>query len=130
MEDLILSKSNLTPFVSFNSQTKILELEGGCIPENAHAFFVPIIRWIGDFFGNNMVSKEELVQLTITCDYYNSSSAKMLVYLFDKVAEIQKDGFNFKVNWIYKIDDPDLLDSIEDYVSITNAVIEVKLIED
>lgn len=129
MEPLILAKSNLTPYVNFNAQTRLLEIEGGCIPENAHAFFVPLIRWIEELINSGTLKKEELCHFIIKCDYYNSSSAKMLVYLFDKIAEIQKDGFNFKASWLYSIDDPDLLDSIEDYISITNIKIDVKQIE-
>ena len=126
MEDLILSKNEFTPSVNFDISSRVLIIEGRCIPEDAHSFFTPIINWISSVFENNRFDKHDEFQLKIFCDYYNSASAKMLVYLFDKVAEIQKGGYNLLVSWHCNIDDPELIDSVNDYTTITDAIIEVK----
>lgn len=126
MENILIEKNEFTPFINFNSESKIMELEGRCIPEDAHSFFVPLIQWIGNLFENGNIDRNEEYKLEINCDYYNSASAKMLVYLFDKVAEIQKGGYNFVVNWYCEMDDPDLIDSVNDYIAITDVSINIK----
>lgn len=126
MENILIEKNEFTPFVNFNSETKLMELEGRCIPEDAHSFFVPLIQWISNLFENGNIDRNEEYKLEINCDYYNSASAKMLVYLFDKVAEIQKGGYNFTVNWYCEMDDPDLIDSVNDYIAITDVSINIK----
>lgn len=128
MDNLQVNKTDLTPYVDFNSETRMMKMEGSCIPENSHVFFVPIIKWIDELFADSSIDKNDEYELNITCEYYNSSSAKMFVYLFDKIAEIQKDGYQLKVVWNCFMDDPDLVESIEDFVSITNAAIEIRQI--
>lgn len=125
MESIILEKDELTPAVNFNKTSKLMKLEGRCIPEDAHTFFVPLITWVTDLFEQPDVQKSDEYLLDITCDYYNSASAKMLVYLFDKIAEIQKQQYNFKVIWHCNVDDPDLVESINDYMDITGVSIEI-----
>jgi hypothetical protein len=126
MENILIEKNEFTPYVNFNAQTKIMELTGRCIPEDSHSFFVPLIQWIGDLFEGNDIDRNEEYFLEIKCDYYNSASAKMLVYLFDKVAEIQKSGYNLIVNWHCEMDDPDLIDSVNDYIAMTDVNIIIK----
>lgn len=126
MENIIRERDELTPQVNFNAELRIMELDGRCIPEDAHSFFVPLITWLGDLFETTNPDKNDEYQLVIKCDYYNSASAKMFVYLFDKSSEIQKSGYNLKVIWHCHHDDPDLIDSVNDYMDITGVSIEVQ----
>lgn len=128
MENIILEKDELTPLVNFDSSSRNMVLEGRCIPEDAHSFFVPLITWIGDLFDTTNPDKNDEYQLIIKCDYYNSASAKMFVYLFDKCAEIQKSGYNLKVIWHCHHDDPDLIDSVNDYADITGVNVDVQTV--
>ena len=126
MDNLLINKTDFTPFIDFNSETRVMKMEGNCIPENSHVFFLPIIKWVGDLFENQSVNKSDLFEFNITCGFYNSSSAKMFVYLFDKIAEIQKDGYQLKVIWNCLIDDPDLVESVEDFMAITSVTIDIR----
>lgn len=126
MDSLVLTKKENTPRVELNAQSGLMVFEGSCIPEDAHSFFVPIINWVGDFFEKNEPDRNQEFSFRIDCEYYNSASAKMLVYLFDKISEIQKTGYNFKVIWHCNQDDPDLVDSINDYTDITGVSIDIE----
>jgi hypothetical protein len=130
MEDLIIKETKSTPAVHFSAINGTMNIDGDCISENAHSFFVPLLRWIEDYFDGENPSKMEDYQLNLTCDYTNSSSSKMLVYLFDIAGRIQKEGYKLKVCWNYTIDDPDLVEAIEDYSHITSVIIESNYIEE
>lgn len=119
MEKLHYQASERTPEVVLDSSTGLMKLEGKCIPEDAHSFFVPIINWVSGLFESDESNRNTDYKFEISCEYYNSASAKMLVYLFDKIAEIQKTGYTLNVIWYCSQDDPDLMDSINDYTDIT-----------
>mgnify|MGYP003348281509 CR=1 FL=1 len=102
-----------------------MEIEGNCIPEDSYEFFIPLIEWVWNLFQNDAITKSEKFTLNIRCDYYNSASAKMFVYLFDKVAEIQKKGYNLKVTWYCNSLDPDLIESINDYMTVSDVKINI-----
>lgn len=127
MKTILLEKGELTPAVFLEEGGKTMCIDGRCIPEDAHSFFTPIINWIGDFFTKKTPDKNEEFTLEIKCDYYNSASAKMFVYLFDKVAGIQKSGYNLRIAWYCQEDDPDLIESVNDYKAITSAEIKIIL---
>jgi hypothetical protein len=126
MERLQYTKSELTPAIDFDKEQRLLNIDGRCISENAHTFFTPLISWISDLFEKHVPDKTEVFTLHINCDYYNSASAKMFVYFFDKIAEIQKEGHTFKVIWYCKENDPDMIDSVEDFTVITDVIIDIK----
>jgi len=126
MTTIQLEKSDLTPAVNFNAEQRLMEIDGRCIPEDSHAFFTPLIHWVGDLFENKTPNITEEYNFVIRCEYYNSASAKMLVYLFDKIAEIQKSGHNLVVSWYCAQDDPDMIESINDYISLSDVEIYIK----
>jgi hypothetical protein len=128
MENITLEENELTPLVNFDANGRLMELNGRCIPEDAHSFFVPLITWISNLFETTNPDKNDEYHLIIKCDYFNSASAKMFVYLFDKCAEIQKSGYNLKISWQCHHDDPDLIDSVNDYADITGVNIDVHTI--
>lgn len=126
MANIQIEKTDLTPAVNFNEELKLMEIDGRCIPEDSHAFFTPLIHWVTDFFESKQPDKTQEYNFVVRCEYYNSASAKMLVYLFDKIAEIQKGGHNLVVTWYCSEDDPDMIESINDYISLSNVEIYIK----
>lgn len=126
MERLYYEESERTPEVILDHENGLMKLKGKCIPEDAHSFFVPIINWVSELFESDKSDRNTDYRFEISCEYYNSASAKMLVYLFDKIAEIQKTGYNLNVVWYCSQDDPDLMDSINDYSDITGVKISIE----
>lgn len=125
MQDLLIEKQVSTPYVNFSASNRALFIEGNCIPENAFAFFTPLINWLSQLFETSTIDRNEEYIIDIKCNYYNSASAKMLVFFFETVAEIQKKGYNLRVIWCCSADDTDLADSVKDFTSITDADIEI-----
>jgi len=109
MENLAIEATKQTPKVSFDAENHVLEFQGESYPENMAEFAVPILSWLEKYL-------EQLGKQTFTVNieltYFNSSSSKMLLDLFDKLEkEVENKGKNIIVNWIYDADD----DGIEEY---------------
>jgi hypothetical protein len=109
MENLAIEATKQTPKVSFDAENHVLEFQGESYPENMAVFAVPIFTWLEKYL-------EQLGDQTFTVNieltYFNSSSSKILLDLFDKLEEeVENNGKDIIVNWIYDADD----DGIEEY---------------
>lgn len=127
MQNITRKKTEVTPEINFNAELKLMSLTGRCIPEDAFSFFIPLTDWLSNLFEGGHAAKTDEYTFKIDCDYYNSASAKMLVFMLSKVAEIQKAGFNLRLIWLYDSDDPDLVESVKDYMEVTEAVITMQV---
>jgi len=88
-----------TPEVSFNAESDTLIMKGESYPEDVAEFAEPIFEWLEKYL-------EQLADQTFTVNieltYFNSSSSKMLLDLFDRLEEeVIDNGKNIIVNWIY-----------------------------
>jgi hypothetical protein len=109
MENLIIEATKQTPKISFDADNHILEFQGESYPENMAEFANPIFSWLEKYF-EQLGSQPVTVNIELT--YFNSSSSKMLLDLFDKLEEeVDDNGKNITVNWIYDADN----DSAEEY---------------
>lgn len=102
-----------TPEVVFDFESGYFKFKGESYPEDASAFFGPLIKSIEEYLDsdtNKMVVDMELA-------YFNSSSAKAIMNLFqllENAAENQKD---IVVNWIFNEDDDTMQEFGEDFAS-------------
>ena len=98
MENLNISATKSSPEIVFNAQTAILSIVGESYPENTTQFYEPILKWIEDFIEE--VDDQEVI-LNMELIYFNSSSSKVLMDVFDTLEDFSDDGKNIVVNWIY-----------------------------
>ena len=98
MENLQIVATKSSPKIDFNAQTNILTIEGESYPENTTQFYEKIFQWIEEFLEN---IKTEEVTFNIELIYFNSSSSKVLMDLFDTLEEASEEDKNIVVNWIY-----------------------------
>jgi hypothetical protein len=78
---LEISATKDTPFVRFDPETGICQIGSETCeakPEDAEKFWRPIVDWLRDYVhsGNNLF-------LTVWLRYYNTSTSKCLMELFD-----------------------------------------------
>ena len=121
MNDLILEATDTTPKVIFKPDGKLL-LEGESRPENVVKFYDPIMSWLGDLKNTQPSS----ISLDFKLEYYNSSSAKLIMEMLLKL----NDFSNVKVNWHYDEMDEDLLESGEEFEKLVNYPFDFIAIED
>ena len=96
-----------SPQIEFNT-TGEFSILGNCFPEDPKAFFAPILTWLAEFKTNH---KGE-VNLTIDLNYVNTTSIKILLELIQSITSSFKS--KTKINWIYEIEDEDILGVGED----------------
>jgi hypothetical protein len=111
MEDLILEPTKSSPTVRFSVTSGVWELSGKSCPENVFAFYDPIFKWIKSFIAE--VNGPILFNVRLT--YFNTSSSKTLLDLFEIFSEYHKSGGKIEVNWYYEEDDEDMLESGEEF---------------
>ncbi len=110
----IVKQSSKTPLISFDPRGNF-ELKGKSIPENTVLFYKPLFEWIDNYIKNPAPK----TILNIQLDYFNTSSSKSIVDLFKKMEQISKNGNSeTAINWLYNIEDDDMLEAGEDYKSI------------
>ncbi len=112
MTDLIIPYKKRSPQIDFKTSGE-LSILGNCFPENPKVFFESILKWVEEFKTNH---KGE-VNLTIDLNYVNTSSIKILLELIQTITGNFKS--KAKINWIYEIEDEDMLEVGEDLEKVT-----------
>ncbi len=110
MEDWKLEATKHTPAINFTPDNNLLEIKGECYPENVAKISLPLFSHLDEYLQD--LQDNEIFTVNIELKYFNSSSSKMLMNLFDKLEnEVANNGKNIIVNWIY---DPEN-DTIEEF---------------
>lgn len=97
MEDLVIKAGKSSPAVEFRYEPGELRIEGESYPEHALKFYEPVLRWVRACLD---VSQRSLI-LTMDIVYFNSSSSKILMNLFDMLDEAASEGKRVSVRWLY-----------------------------
>jgi hypothetical protein len=79
MQNLYIAPTSSTPEVNFQFDRHQLSLRGESYPENAHAFFGPIMQAINAYLPTLQSTQ---VTVDVQLAYFNSSSTKVLLELF------------------------------------------------
>ncbi|MDT8448389.1 MAG: SiaC family regulatory phosphoprotein [bacterium] len=99
MEPLLIEAGKYTPAVRFDPARRLLELVGESYPENTAQFYAPLFGWIDRFFAT--LRPGEQVEVVLEIWYFNSSSSKALMDLFDRLLKGRKRGLELRVRWRY-----------------------------
>ncbi|HUX52791.1 MAG TPA: DUF1987 domain-containing protein [Williamwhitmania sp.] len=111
MKAIIIDPTEETPKVVLDKVEGVFEIAGNSLPEDVLEFYNPIISWF-DEYSLNPNPKTELV---FNLEYYNTSSSKMFIKLFEKLREMHRHGHTIEVQWHYFEDDDDMQEAGEDY---------------
>lgn len=123
--DFILPASSRTPEVNLSFGTGTLSLAGECYPEDASKFFGTLNEALDQYFQN---SKNLSVALSLI--YFNSSSARALMELMDKLEDMAKKGFSITVLWSCDEDDDVTQEFVEDLLGDYSAMaLKIELIK-
>jgi hypothetical protein len=106
MEDLFIQGTDSLPNISFKSNGE-LKITGRALPEDANAFFRPILDWLRNF------SADE-VNIEFNLDYFNTSVSKQILDMF-KIIEGNPANKVIKIKWMYEDGDDEMLESGEIY---------------
>src|SRR5690349_427400 len=105
MANLLIQPTAKTPFISFNCQTGAFEIKGMSCAEYAYDFYKPIFDWIDEY------SKKPSAKTTVNIQlkYFNTSSAKCILQLLERLSSLLKEQRQVEVNWYYEKDDEQMM---------------------
>lgn len=112
MQKFSVEETEKTPQINFDHERGKLEIKGKSVPEDSFKFFEPMNNWLDEY----VTSPAESTELNIALEYFNTSSAKVLLEVFKKMNQLEKNGKStITINWVYEEDDDDMLEAGQDY---------------
>ena len=112
MKNLNITSTKYTPEINFDADSNILEIKGETYPENTAEFYAPVFTWLDEYIDQ---LKDDEVTLNLEITYFNSSSSKVLMDLFDRFEDAHRNGKNITLNWIYDKDNESVLEYGEEF---------------
>lgn len=105
MDSLIINSKTDSPEIIFDISSGRYAISGESRPENASAFFHPVINWLKNFESflqsQNQDSQDFAANFIFQLDYFNSSSAKWFVEILFLLKKYVDNGYNISIEWLY-----------------------------
>ena len=121
MEHLYVEGTKMTPNVILDSDKKVYSITGNSRPENPLQFYKPIFEWLTNY----LEKTEEKMVFEVQLDYFNTSTSKVLLdlfELFEKFAETK----DIHVVWYYESDDEEMQEAGEELLDLVELSHEIK----
>ncbi|GAB7536853.1 DUF1987 domain-containing protein [Burkholderia sp. 22PA0099] len=96
MDNLYIAATTTSPEIDFRFDQHQLAIKGESYPENAAAFYAPIIEQLGQYLD---ASSGAEITIDVALTYFNSSSTKMLFSIFDSLDQAAQSGSHVALNW-------------------------------
>jgi hypothetical protein len=126
MKPILLEGTSTTFRVYLDKGREIFEFEGRSRPEDVIGFFEPIFNWFKEY--EKQPNKQTVIKFKL--DYFNSSTAKVLLRFLAFIERMYKNNIDIKVEWYYIENDEDMLDVGQDFESLISIPFEFVEIEE
>ena len=103
MNPLHIPATGNSPEVEFRFDAHELLLRGESFPENAAAFYGPVIAALREFLA--LPDDDKTLNIEVSLTYFNSSSTKMLFTFFDLLDKAASNGRRITLNWMHDSED-------------------------
>jgi len=113
MQRIFYQPTDRSPLVDFDFPNHHLTMEGESYPEDAAAFFGPLLEALEAYLDQLDDSAEVVFDFRMS--YFNSSSAKSLMNMFQLLESAAQAGRNVTINWYYLEDDDTMEEFGEDF---------------
>lgn len=123
MEALNIERTEKTPLVYFSPEEGRFEITGKSIPDDAEAFYRPILDWLDKYVESPV--KENVFDVNL--DFFNISSSKRLLFILYKLNEIAEAGANIVLRWHYDENDDDMYEVGQDFAFMVKIPFEFVL---
>jgi len=112
MKDLYIEGTRTSPEIRFDEEKNILSIKGESFPENVADFYNPILSWIENHL-ESIEDKEFIVNMEII--YFNTSSSKVFLDMFDILDEAAEEGKQTYLNWIFHEENESAMEAGEEF---------------
>lgn len=119
MNNLYIAATTTSPEVDFQFDQNALILRGESYPENAAAFYAPIIERLRAYLESR---NDAVLTVQVTLTYFNSSSTKMLFSVFDALDRAASSGNRVLVRWYRDAEDETILEFGEELQADFKAI--------
>lgn len=104
---LYVAASPTSPEIDFRFDHATLSIKGESYPENAAAFYGPLIARVRGYLAG---CDGATITVNVSLAYFNSSSTKMLFTLFEALNQAALAGNAVRLNWYHDEDDDTILE--------------------
>lgn len=111
MKPIVIDPTEETPKVVLDKGQGVFEIAGNSLPEDVLEFYNPILNWFTEYTSNPNPS----TSLSFNLEYYNTSSSKIFIRIFEKMRDLHRHGHAVEIQWHFFEDDDDMLEAGEDY---------------
>ena len=123
METLEIESTERTPGIIFDYDHHYFEINGEAYPENSDEFFRPIMESLQEYSG---LGSSETITFVFKLIYFNSSSARVLMKLFELLDEMAEER-NVEIEWHYHEEDDTMEEFGEEFAEdMENASFQLK----
>ncbi|MDR6679325.1 DUF1987 domain-containing protein [Pseudomonas oryzihabitans] len=102
MDTVFIAPTPTSPEVDFRFAADVLWLKGESFPENAAAFYLPVIEQLRAYLAQR---HRATIVVNVALAYFNSSSTKMLFTLFDALDQAAQAGNVVELHWYFDAED-------------------------
>ena len=128
MENIKIEATDRSPEIDFDFAANTFLVRGESYPEDVSAFFGSLIGRLEEHLAGLDGAS---VHFTFELIYFNSSTAKVLMGLFDALDDTAKSGNDVLVSWVYEAGDDNMEEMGEEFgEDLESARFEKKVIED
>jgi len=120
-ETLYIKPTDDTPEVSLSVHSPRSFMAGRSLPENAHEFYNPVIKWVTEHFRNIT----QPIDLELRFDYFNSSSGRFLFEILSIIERNPKKGL-VSIIWVVEHGDDLMLDKGNELKSLLDLSFEIR----
>ena len=107
-----LKPTDRTPDVAFDFAARRLSIAGESYPEDAASFYGPLLRSLQGYLAEPGAGG---IVLDVRLVYFNSSSAKALMNMFQMLENAAARGVDVAINWRFHVDDDIMQEFGEDF---------------
>jgi len=120
MRKLVIDKKSNSPKVIFDPEKEIYLISGESRPPDVRGFYGPVLEWLEEFGAHLLKSDYEIAPLifNFNFEYFNSSSAKLILDICKQLAELKSRGINIIVKWHSEKEDIDMLEAGKEFSRI------------
>jgi len=97
MDNLIIEATKRTPEIRFDSKEHQLLISGESYPEDVNQFYGAIISGLESYLAH---SNNELIMVKFDFIYFNSSSVKAMIRIFDMLDDAANNN-SITVQWLH-----------------------------
>ncbi|MBF0126081.1 MAG: DUF1987 domain-containing protein [Magnetococcales bacterium] len=112
MENIKMDRTDRTPEIDFNFSDNVFSLRGESYPEDVPTFFGPPVSSLEHHLGGLTSGR---VEFNFEMIYFNSTSAKVVMKLFELLEKTAGQGVAVIINWHYAADDDNMQELGEEF---------------